>query len=210
MPTMKKISTFLGLSISFASVLPVISAQGQPVKTKSFTQWCQSKMSVSVETRETINLLLKKAGTNNCKTANSKLRRLTKLSLASSQISDVKPLASLSNLTFLDLSYNEISGVKPLASLSNLTILNLMGNKISDVKPLASLSSLTHLKLMANEIVDVKPLVSLSNLTYLNLSYNEIVDVKPLFSLSNLTYLNLGGHLNKLICPVKPEEICHF
>jgi internalin A len=230
-PVMKNIFTLLGIIISSVSVLPVFPAAGQAVNTKSFTQWCQNKLSVPVETRKTINLLLKKTATNNCQIANSKLRKLRTLSLNENKISDVKPLASLTNLESLNLYSNKISDIKPLASLTNLTYLSLSKNQISDVKPLASLTNLIYLLLHNNEISDVKPLASLTNLKTLVLYNNKISDVKPLASLTNLTYLllhnneisdvkplasltnleNLVLYNNKIIekiCPVKPASIC--
>jgi internalin A len=154
MPVIKEASALLGLLISFTPVLPVIAAQSQPVKTKSFTEWCQSRMSVAFETRKTIDLLLKRAETNDCQIANSKLRKLTSLNLKANEISDVRPLASLPNLTDLDLSSNKISDVKPLATLTNLTFLNLGFTAISDVKPLTSLTNLIGLYLKANQITE--------------------------------------------------------
>jgi internalin A len=211
MPVIKEISALLGLLIFFTPVLPVIAAQGQPIKTKSFTEWCQNKMSVSVETRKTIELLLKRAETNDCQIANSKLRKLTSLNLKANEISDIKPLASLTKLTDLDLSINKISDVRPLASLIKLTDLDLSSNKISDIRPLASLTSLTRLDLIFNKVSDIKPLVFLTNLTNLYLSFNKISDVKPLASLTNLTELSLrGNQITEKICPVKPESICRF
>jgi len=45
---------------------------------------------------------------------------LRQLNLSGSQISDVSPLASLTNLNVLDLGKNQISDLSPLASLTNL------------------------------------------------------------------------------------------
>jgi internalin A len=189
MPVIKEISTLLGLLIFFTPVLPVIAAQGQPIKTKSFTEWCQNKMSVSVETRKTINLLLKKAEINDCQIANSKLGKLTSLDLRYNQISDIKPLAALTNLTSLSLALNQISDVKPLVALTNLTVLSLALNQISDVKPLVALTNLTVLSLALNQISDVKELAALTNLTALDLRSNKIIEK---------------------ICPMKPQLICQF
>jgi internalin A len=211
MSATKKISAFSGVLISYVSLLPVVAFPSQPVKTKSFTQWCQKKLSVPVETRKTIDILLEKAKSNNCQIANSKLIKLTELNLGANQISDVKPLASLTNLTSLYLNENRIGDVRPLASLTNLIDLSLYRNKISDVKPLASLTHLTYLSLGENRIIDIKPLVSLTNLKYLSLGENKISDIKPLASLINLTDLNLrDNQITKKICPIKPESICKF
>ena len=114
-------------------------ANTQKKTPKTFLQWCQQKKSVPLATRSTINILLDKADTQNCRIANSKLNSLTSLDLYGNQISDIKPLASLTNLTSLDLDANQISDIKPLASLTNLTNLSLIGNqldrKFCPVKP---------------------------------------------------------------------------
>jgi internalin A len=210
MPVAKKSPVLLGILI-FMPVLPTIAASRSPINNKSFMQWCQTKHSVPVETRKTINILLEKARSNNCQIANSKLMKLTELNLGANQISDVRPLASLTNLTNLYLGENRISDVRPLASLTNLTDLSLYRNRISDIKPLASLTQLTYLSLTENRISDVKLLASLINLTYLSLGENKISDVKPLNSLTNLTDLNLrDNQIAKKICPVKPKSICKF
>ena len=103
---MKKL-LFLAIGLTLlvqATLVSTASAQS-----KSFAQWCQQKSSVPAATRHTIDVLLKQAGTNNCQAADSKLRSLTDLRLDSNQISDIKPLAGLTNLTMLFLMKNPIS-----------------------------------------------------------------------------------------------------
>ena len=125
-----------------------------PINNKSFEQWCLQKNSLPTETRTTVETMLKAAGTQDCRLADSKLNGLSILNLNGNQISDVKPLASLTNLTDLNLSFNQISDVKPLANLTNLTELYLWDNQISDVKPLAVLKNLSSLDLSNNPIIE--------------------------------------------------------
>jgi internalin A len=186
---MKKILALLSIIISSISASPVIAAPEQPVNTKSFAAWCQNKLSMPIEAKRTINLLLEEAGTNNCQMANSKLKRLTYLILIGKQISDLRPLASLTNLKTLYLGDNKISNVRPLASLTNLKGLILEHNQISDVKSLANLTSLTSLIISNNQINDIKSLDNLTKLNYIDIRSNQIT---------------------KKICPVKPELICQF
>jgi internalin A len=161
MPVMKKISTLLGIILYSVSVLPVLPAVGQEHNNKSFTQWCQNEPFVRPKTRRTINILLKIVGTENCQVANSKLKKLTILSLKDYEISDIQPLSSLTNLTILSLNGYEIRDIKPLASLTNLNLLDLGDNQISDVKPLSSLTNLTYFNLRHNQqikkICPIKP-----------------------------------------------------
>ena len=103
---MKKL---LFLSIGLTLLAQATLASTASAHSKSFAQWCQQKSSVPAATRHTIDVLLKQAGNNNCQAADSKLRSLPGLDLNSNKISDVKPLAGLSNLKYLHLQSNPIS-----------------------------------------------------------------------------------------------------
>ncbi len=168
---------------------------------RTFTDWCREKASLSPETKHTVEVLLKKAGTTECKAADRQLSSLTRLTLDNNQIKDIEPLTSLTNLTTLSLDSNQIGNIKPLASLTNLTFLSLDSNQISDIKPLASLTKLASLSLDKNPIKDIKPLASLTKLDRLALDGNQIKDIKPLASLTHLTDLYL---YNNQISDIKP------
>ena len=143
---------FLALLSISAFLLPVFSVpvvSAQP-KVKSFAEWCQQKNAVSAATKDTIDVLLTKAGTKNCQLADRQLRRLTKLSLSNNKITDLKPLAGLNNLTELALDHNQIGNIDLLASLTKLTYFSLESNQISNVKPLARLTKLKTLTLDKN------------------------------------------------------------
>ena len=55
---------------------------------KSFTEWCQQKSTLPKATKHTVEVLLEKAGTQNCQQANRKLTSLTELKLVQKQISN--------------------------------------------------------------------------------------------------------------------------
>lgn len=88
---------------------------------RTFDDWCREKASLSPETKHTVEVLLEKAGTTECEAADRQLSLLTELTLYNNQISDIKPLASLTNLTALDLDKNQISDIKPPAPTSPIT-----------------------------------------------------------------------------------------
>ena len=96
-------------------------SEPQPKKTgPTFADWCRKKGDLSPEAKHTVEVLLKEAETTECDAANQKLSTLTELDLYDNQISDIKPLESLTNLTLLYLGNNQISDIKPLESLTNL------------------------------------------------------------------------------------------
>ena len=128
--------------------------------------------------------------------------KVTKLSLIGLGISDLSPLAALTNLRKLSLHQNQISDLSPLSALTNLTILLLYGNKISDLSPLATLTNLTQLDLDLNQIRDLSPLSALTNLKNLELRNNQISDLSPLAALTNLTWLALSNNQIRDLSPL--------
>ena len=121
----------------------------------------------------------------------------------SNSVSDLSPLAGLTNLTWLRLRNNSVSDISALAGLTNLTWLNLGGNlMISDISVLSGLTNLETLYLYGNSISDISALASLTNLTFLNLWFNSIADLSPLRGLINLTWLGLYNNLVSDISPL--------
>ena len=104
------------------------------------------------------------------------------------QITDLTPLAELTNLESLHLSHNQISDLTPLKGLTKLKSLSLDGNQISDLSSLKGLTNLDKLSLDDNQITDVSPLSGLTKLETLSLTKNEISDLSPLKGLTNLDF----------------------
>jgi internalin A len=167
---MKNRSAIIGLLICLTPPMSLMATAAPQSSIKGFAQFCQEKESLSAATQKTINSLLDQVETVNCKTAESKLKKMTKLTLNNSGVSDIRPLAGLTGLTEIDLSSNQIVDVSPLANLKKLRTLNLDNNKISNISALSGLTSLNTLTLVANKITSVKPLATLSELKMLSLA----------------------------------------
>lgn len=86
---------------------------------------------------------------------------------------------------------NAVTDISPLANLSNLVDLNIHTQDISDLTPLSGLTSLIELRLAANSFTDLSPLRGLTALQYLELTGNDITDITPLSGLTNLMQLDL-------------------
>ncbi len=151
------LSLFLGVSGFRADAVPL----NQTTTPKSFADWCLNRANLPPDTRRTVDVLLREAGTTECDRADRKLSTLTALSLWNNQIADLKPLSGLSNLSSLYLSNNQIADIKPLSGLSQLIFLSLDNNQIADLKPLSSLKTLQELTIggnpIANKICPLKP-----------------------------------------------------
>ena len=89
-------------------------------------------------------------------------------------VSDLSPLASLTNLEYLVIRWKGIRDIAPLSGLYNLTYLSLFNNNVSDITPLSELTNLENLYLTINNISDFRPLASLTNLTSLGVSIQSI------------------------------------
>ena len=64
---------------------------------RTFADWCRQKADLSPEAKHTVEVLLQYAQTTECDAANQTLSSLKGLILEHAQISDIKPLESLTN-----------------------------------------------------------------------------------------------------------------
>ncbi len=102
------------------------------------------------------------------------------------QVSDLSPLATLTNLQSLYLFGTRISDLSPLATLAKLQSLDLSGTQISDLSPLATLTNLHSLVLRGTQVSDLSPLATLTNLHSLDLRGTQVSDLSLLATLTNL------------------------
>ena len=134
------------------------------------------------------------------------------------RITDLRPLANLTNLTQLHIWHREIGGmppvtnldISPLLGLVNLERLSLENSGISDISPLAGLTGLQVLGLSANNIEDLSPLVGLKKLRHLNLSANNIEDFSPLAELTNLEELWIENNPATDFSPLAALKLTDF
>ena len=120
------------------------------------------------------------------------LTNLTALRLSDNSISDISAVMGLINLIYLGLSNNSISDISAIAELTNLTELWLYNNSISDISTVSELTNLTTLVLYDNPISDISPIAGLTNLTHLVFHNNSITDISAIAGLTNLTELWLS------------------
>jgi hypothetical protein len=108
-------------------------------------------------------------------------------------ISDLSPLAELSNLTELDLTGIKTSNLSPLANINNLKSLNIRETLITDISPLVRLKNLQNLDLTGTKIIDFLPLFNLYNLISLKLKETKFSNLSLLAGLSRIKILDLDG-----------------
>ena len=119
---------------------------------------------------------------------------LIRLGIRGNAVTDLGPLAGLTQLTDLDASSNAISNLQPLADKGRMMNLLLDDNAIHDIGPLQALESLNVLRLNGNQITDIAPVAGCFRLNHLFMAYNQIADLAPLTGLVYLANLDLAGN----------------
>ena len=130
------------------------------------------------------------------------LTNLTTLNLTNNSVADISPIAGLTKLTWLYLTNNSVTDISPIAGLTNLKTLSLINNSVADISPIAGLTKLKKLYLNSNSIADISPVAGLTKLTVLILTNNSVTDISPIVGLTNLTTLNLTNNSVTDISPV--------
>lgn len=126
----------------------------------------------------------------------SNLTNLTSLKLSvCHSLTDIRPLAHLDQIKELILHASPVTDLSPLAGISQLELLDLpCCDSITDLTPLSSLKQLKRLNLgYCNSIINLTPLCSLKRLTKLSLERcKSLIDLTPISGLKELKWLNLG------------------
>ena len=120
------------------------------------------------------------------------LSNLHNLQLFRSQVRDLSPLGSLTTLKTLGIERANARDFSPLSDLTGLEHLNLTDTAISDLSVLEGLSHLKSLCLWNTEVTDLSPLANLTRLEVLDLWNTRVSDVTPLAGLPRLAQLNLS------------------
>ena len=110
------------------------------------------------------------------------------------QVSDLSPVAGLTNLRVLFLHHNPISDLSPVRGLMNLTDLMLYDTLVSDISPVRGLTNLTKLHFHGTEVTDLSPISGLINLKDLAFSDPDLSDISPVAGLINLETIFSWNH----------------
>jgi internalin A len=209
--TLAIVSLFISITVSMT---------GSIGHAQTFLDLCIQKNSLPKATQTSISAMLSRAGTFDCRLGNSLLLSKKSLTLQHAKISDLSPIATLSQLEVLKLDSNDIQDLSPLVTLTQLKTLTISNNpRITSIEPLAantqlesldvsyldlkylygieSLSKLKELYARGNQIGDLTPFASpngFSQLNKLDLSRNRIEDIFLLKLLPTLEYLSLSDN----------------
>ena len=126
---------------------------------------------------------------------------LSSIRIEKSEVSDLSPLAGLTQLERIDIDFIDLPSVnhdvKQLSRLVNLTFLALHG--VEDFTPLAGLPKLEELFVSSSNIPNLQPLAGLTNLRVIHTGGDLISDLSPLAKLTKLEHIYLpGGDISDL------------
>ncbi len=119
------------------------------------------------------------------------LTQLVHLAFVRNQVQDISPLAGLTNLVTLRMFANDITDISVIANMPQLNLLWMGDNRIVDLGPVSGLTNLQFLSAYGNEISDLEPLRGLTRLQEVFLGTNQIASLEPLTPLPNLVRLSL-------------------
>lgn len=133
-----------------------------------------------------------------CKTGNGLAHAFIKLDLKERGLSDISAIRNFIHIRFLDLSNNRLTDLSPLAPLTQLLWLKVDDNAIQSFReqPFAQFTYLQWLSVAVNWLTDMEGLVGPSSLETLNLIGNGIKKISCLehSSFANLAILELRGN----------------
>lgn len=140
------------------------------------------------------------------------LTGISRLNLNDKSIKNISGIEKFTNLQFLDLANhfsgsNQISDITPLANLTNLVELNLNRNQISDITPLANLINLTKLEFSYNPVSDINAISELKKLTSLSFISCQVKDISVLDNFVNLERVYFYGSKSTDIVSTKQYKL---
>ncbi|MGD1857534.1 MAG: leucine-rich repeat domain-containing protein [Leptolyngbyaceae cyanobacterium] len=122
---------------------------------------------------------------------------------------------STPNLIDLNLSGHVISDLSPVAQISQLRTLRIANTQLQDITALTTLPHLTTLDISYNQLSSIEPVAQISTLRSLNVSYNPFTDVSPIGEIltpaveQDWQLLDLSGiAIDYGTCPDSLGDIC--
>jgi internalin A len=133
----------------------------------------------------------------------ARLSELRTIRLIDNRVTDVRPILRLGKLRALALGRNPIRlGLAGVGDLPELIALDCSECGIKSIEFIGRLPNLRHLGLDQNEITNISPLAGLTQLRHLELSHNPVTDLTPLAGLRHVTFLFLINNRFSDISPL--------
>ena len=119
------------------------------------------------------------------------MRKLYRLKLSGTKVTDFSPLAKLKKLVLLDVSNTAIKNISFLKNFKEFHQLDISGTAISDLTPLSNIRHFYELYLNNSNAKKLKGLGELKDLKYLYLINSPFSDLKELKNMKKLKVLEI-------------------
>jgi Leucine-rich repeat (LRR) protein len=129
--------------------------------------------------------------TNDTYTTLSNMTGLASLELRGNGLTNVGFLSILRHLAYADLAFNNLSDLSPLAGITNLSLV-LDANTNLDYGKLSLMTNIARIWLNGCSLTNVPFTNTMTQLKALSLEQNSITDPTPLKVFTNLTFLGLS------------------
>ncbi len=121
----------------------------------------------------------------------AELTNLRNLQVVNTRFSDLSPIKNLKKLRSIDISYNPVSNLSAMISLSEMVYLNIANTSVTTLDPIGGLKKMEELDCSGTPIKNLNALSGMDNLKLLNCSNTSIKSLSPIEDL---------GHLVRVSC----------
>ena len=120
---------------------------------------------------------------------------LEELLISFQEVTDLSPIAGLTQLKILVLRGNPISSLESLRHLTELEQVKMTDNfLIDDLSPLSGKKKLRDVRSWGSPITDITPLVNLPSIEFISMCGNKITEIPSLENAPNLKRLYIFGN----------------
>ena len=133
----------------------------------------------------------------------AQLTNLQILNLSNTQVSDLTPIRNLTELTELDFSRTQLGDISALKYSDKLTKLKFNNTPVEDISVLERMTKLQQLDISETSVADFEVLENLVALKNLSVEGTDMDNLSPIDSLTNLTDLNASRTLVENVSPLR-------
>lgn len=124
------------------------------------------------------------------------------------KVTDISPVSELKVIDSLRIintigERSTLTDISPVANMTNLKILGFGGQSISDLTPLSNLINLTQLTLNENYITDLSPIAELDKVILVSFTRNQVSDITPIATMNAVSVVIMTDNIVSDLTPLK-------
>ena len=140
----------------------------------------------------------------------AELSELRSLNCSGTKVSDINPIRNLNKIKELDISNTKVTDISNLKYANVVQDFKADNTRINDISVVAFFKDLNNLSLANTDVNNITPVSRCVNLTTLNLSGTQITDLSPLVNLLKLYDLDIANTPVTNVTPLQGLVNLHF